>query len=33
MVDKANKGPKELTEERRSYVVWLVDEGDKYIGW
>jgi hypothetical protein len=30
-VNKANEGPKEPMEERRSNVVWLVDEGDSYI--
>ncbi len=29
-VDKANEGPKELTEERRSDVIWSVDEGNGY---
>jgi hypothetical protein len=32
-VNKANKGPKKSTEERRSNIVWLVDEGDSYIRW
>ncbi len=31
MVNKANKGPRELMEERRSNVIWLVDEGNGYI--
>ncbi len=30
-VNKANEGPRELTEERRSNVVWLVDKGNGYI--
>jgi hypothetical protein len=33
MINKAKEGPKESTEERRSDIVWLVDEGDSYIQW